>query len=918
MTSETQGIIKTLPQTLKIGSLEIPVAKLKWMIFYISLIAGLISLVCIILYIEVYINSFQIRVDCNPDLPLNYKKCLDRGCIWVQRTEETQPPCFYPDGYGYKYKDKNTSIRKTSNGYHVDLERTTQEKMFDQEVDSINLQVYFETEKRLRLKFADKTKKRFEVPLEVPLPPAKSPQNTDYGIDFINDPQFGVVVKRNSSGTVIFDTNVPGMIFSEQYIQITTKLVTSNVYGFGEHSSESYKLGTDWKNWSLFARDIGTNSDSNLYGVHPFYMNVEKNGDTHGVFLLNSNAIEIVLQPAPALTFRTIGGILDFYIFLGPTPEDVVKQYLQVIGVPVMPPYWALGFQLSRWGYATLDDAKAVSQRTINAMIPYDVHYFDIDYMSNFKDFTIDQERFQKLPQFVDELHNTGRKVVIILDPAIASNKTLESNYPALDVGINRDVFIKVNSSYLEGMVWPGKTYYPDFSNPDVRPYWTQMCTEFRKLVQFDGLWIDMNEPSNFKAGSLTGCGKNSLNYPPYAAGVLGSEKDGSLFEKTICMDADQHAGKHYNVHNLYGYFQANVTFRTLAIIVPGNRPMILSRSTFAGSGRFTAHWLGDNFSTWEQLRASIPGILRFNTFGIPFVGADICGFNLNTTEELCLRWMQLGAFYPFSRNHNAIGMQDQDPAVFGKSFVDLINKALLTRYKLLPYLYTLFHLAHIEGSTVARPLLHEYPEDSVTWDIDYQFLWGPALLISPIVHEGETSVHVYLPHGIWYDFYKGEVMKEGSGVHMTLIDEGYVHLHVRGGHILPLQKPNVTTALSRMQPMGLFIAPDEHQTAKGLLFWDDGISFETQEHKTYLAVEFNFEKMGNQAILTSTLKNSNYPDAQKLFFGYLVFCNQLPPSSITLNKVPLQNWKYNVHSKVLHVENVKINIAEKFEIIVT
>lgn len=891
----------------------ISVNKAKWYLFYISVAISLIALLCIILYVEVYTNSFLIRIDCNPDLPLNYEKCLDRGCIWVQRTENSEPLCFYPDGYGYSYQE----VRKTSNGFHLDLERTTQKKMFGDEVDFISLQVYFETEKRLRLKFADKTKKRFEVPIEVPLPPAESPANVDYSIDFFNDPQFGVLVKRNNTGTIIFDTNIPGMIFSNQYIQISTRLPSTNIYGFGEHTNDKFKHDTNWKKMSLFARDMSADKSSNLHGVHPFYMNVEKDGNAHGVFLLNSNAMEVILQPAPALTFRTIGGILDFYIFLGPTPEDVIKQYLEVIGRPGMPPYWALGFQISRRGYNILEDVKTVTKRLEDAKVPYDVQYLDNDYMNNFKDFTFDDNRYQNLPSFVDELHDKGKKVVIVLDTAIASNKTLQSNYPALDVGMNRDIFVKVNGTYLEGKAWSGKAFYPDFTHPETRPYWSQMCTEFRKLVPFDGLWLDRNEPSNFEDGSLTGCTRDLLNYPPYGAGVQGSAKNGKLFEQTICMDAVHYAGKHYDVHNLYGYLQANVTYRTLAIIIPGNRPMVLSCSTFPGSGRFTSHSLGENFSTWYQLRASIPGILKFNLFGIPFVGADICGYNGNTTEELCLRWTQLGSFYPFSRNHNSQFAKDQDPAVFGEEFIQLTNKALNTRYEILPYLYTLFHLAHTEGSTVARPLLHEFPEDAITWDINNQFLWGPALLISPIVEEHAISTDAYFPQGLWYDFYKGDLTKSGDGIFITLKDEGYINLHIRGGYIIPLQKPNITTNLSRKQEMGLFIAPDDSGIAKGTLFWDDGVSYETQEHKTYILIDFYYRKSKKKSVLSSNITTNNFPEGQNLEFGYMVICNQQKPTVIILNGENIDEnlWQYDSLSQVLHLK-MTTPVTSKFELI--
>ncbi|GBN39425.1 Lysosomal alpha-glucosidase [Araneus ventricosus] len=197
--SSSEGINFKLPSTITIKGKEIVLKQAKWYIFYALSIIALIALFCIILYVEVYINSFFIRVDCNPDMPLNYEKCLDRGCIWVQRTEESQPLCFYPDGYGYTFQE----VRKTSNGYHVDLVRTTEMKMFGDEMETISLQVYFETKNRLRLKFADKAKKRFEVPIEVPLPPAESPPDTEYSIDFVNEPQFGVLVKRNDTETVM-------------------------------------------------------------------------------------------------------------------------------------------------------------------------------------------------------------------------------------------------------------------------------------------------------------------------------------------------------------------------------------------------------------------------------------------------------------------------------------------------------------------------------------------------------------------------------------------------------------------------------------------------------------------------------------------------------------------------------------------
>jgi alpha-glucosidase (family GH31 glycosyl hydrolase) len=177
-------------------------------------------------------------------------------------------------------------------------------------------------------------------------------------------------------------------------------------------------------------------------------------------------------------------------------------------------------------------------------------------------------------------------------------------------------------------------------------------------MIQFDGLWIDMNEQSNFVTGETGGCAGNTINYPPYIPHIRMDNSTHGLADKTLCGDAVHHLGSHYNVHSLFGWSQSEPTLRAVQEAT-GLRGLLLSRSTFVGSGRWAAHWLGDNFSNWHNLRRSIVGMLHFNQFGIPLVGADICGFGGDTTPELCARWHQLGAFYPFARNHNALGSRE-------------------------------------------------------------------------------------------------------------------------------------------------------------------------------------------------------------------------------------------------------------------
>ena len=149
-----------------------------------------------------------------------------------------------------------------------------------------------------------------------------------------------------------------------------------------------------------------------------------------------------------------------------------------------------------------------------------------------------------------------------------------------------------------------------------------------------------MNEPSSFYDGSIKGCAVDSpYDQPPYTPKVLG----GQLSSKTICMGARQYLSSHYNLHNMYGHFKAIATDNALKTLFPGKRPVILTRSSFAGTGQYAAHWSGDNSASWADLYYSIPNMLNFNMFGFSQIGSDICGFHGDTTEELCIRWMQLG-----------------------------------------------------------------------------------------------------------------------------------------------------------------------------------------------------------------------------------------------------------------------------------
>ncbi|XP_062988083.1 sucrase-isomaltase, intestinal [Elgaria multicarinata webbii] len=854
------------------------------------------------------------RIDCIPDQVATKSICTLRGCCWDPQNETNTPWCYFSSSHGYQVEG---SLKDTNTGFQATLRRLPAPSLFGNDIEKILLTAEYQTANRFRFKITDPANNRYEVPHQYVKKTFDGPKasNLNYMVNITQNP-FGISVIRSSNNKVLFNTTIGPLVYADQFLQLSIKVPSWNVYGVGEQVHKQYRHDFNWKTWPIFTRDAFPNGDmTNLYGAQTFFMCLEdSSGQSFGVFLMNSNAMDFVLQPAPAVTYRTIGGILDFYVFLGNTPEQVVQEYQSLIGLPWMPSYWSLGFQLCRWNYTDINDLKAVVARNRAAGIPFDVQYTDIDYMEDRKDFTYDTIDFAGLPEFVQDLHDHGQKYIIILDPAISmNNRQNNTPYEAYRNGEEMKVWVNESNgvSPLIGEVWPGKSVFPDFSNPSAIKWWVDESNNFHNTLQFDGLWIDMNEVSNFVQGSNSGCAVNNLNYPPFTPKIL----DGIMYSKTLCMDAVQTAGNQYNVHSLYGYFMTIATDQALQTIFSGNRSFLLSRSTFAGSGKFSGHWLGDNAANWNDIKWAIPGMLEFGLFGYPYIGADICGFFDNVSEELCRRWLQVGAFYPLSRNHNAEAHDPKDPAYFGQNSL-LVNSTkhyLNIRYTLLPYLYTLFYKANVRGETVIRPVLHEFYSDEATWAIDRQFLWGPGLLITPVLDPGVDTVTAYMPDAVWYDYDTSIRAPWRKKQFQMYLPADKLGLHVRGGYIFPTQQPANTTFYSRQNPMGLLIALDENGTAAGDLFWDDGETRDTVTKNSYILYEFNV----SNNVLTMTVTQNSYSDPYNLEFEEIKILGlALPPTDVKVlsNNVAqtyLVNVSYNAPDQVAHITGLQLKLGE-------
>lgn len=285
------------------------------------------------------------------------------------------------------------------------------------------------------------------------------------------------------------------MIFESQYLRLRTQLPSNpNIYGLGEHTN-SFRLPTQNFTRTLWNVDHPfVPPSTNLYGSHPVYFDHRGETGTHGVFLLNSNGMDVKIDSVDGtqyLEYNTIGGIVDLYFMAGPTPVDVSKQYAEVAGLPAFIPYWTLGFQQCKYGWRDFFETAEVLANYSNAGIPLEVIWNDIDYMDRRRDFTLDPERYPaaRMKDVQDYLRAHDQKLIMMTNPAIA----VDESYGPFTRGKEQDIFLKIaNGSEFIDVVWPGAVSFPDWFAPNLQSYWNKEIADFfvaETGTDVDGMW---------------------------------------------------------------------------------------------------------------------------------------------------------------------------------------------------------------------------------------------------------------------------------------------------------------------------------------------------------------------------------------------------------------------------------------------
>lgn len=410
--------------------------------------------------------SSSAKVDCGYQ-GVTQDTCEAKGCCWfpvsdlesarTQSQTKGTPWCFYtgPAAAGYSVE----SFAETATGFKGTLNLIGEgSDVYGPDLKQLSLEVFYETEDTIRVKIGDAQHARWEVPESIVsrFHSKQKPAVSNLKFSYTASP-FSFEITRATDGKSLFKLG-DTFTFKDQYLEVPVVVdVAAKTFGLGESTRLNHALEPN-TTYTLWAADIAaSNFDTNLYGSFPYYLQMVDN-QAHGVMLMNSNGMDVHLEQE-RLTFKAIGGIVDIYVFNGPTPEAVVQQYTGIVGRPTMFPYWSLGFHNCKWGYESVQQVEDVVANYSAANIPLDTQWMDIDYMQNFRDFTYDSKLFDpaEVKRFVDGLHANGQHFVPIVDPGIM----VYAGYEAYERGVREDLFIKdIKGNYYLGQVWVRIKYF--------------------------------------------------------------------------------------------------------------------------------------------------------------------------------------------------------------------------------------------------------------------------------------------------------------------------------------------------------------------------------------------------------------------------------------------------------------------------
>lgn len=615
----------------------------------------------------------------------------------------------------------------------------------------------------------------------------------------------GSIKYTNSKNQILAQTDPLGICWNENQISVYHTLQEGERFiGLGEKTGPLDRRGQGYTNWNTdnFAYHSGADP---LYCSTPFYIGIHS-GLLYGIFLDNSfkSFINFGASNNRFSSIMVEGGDLNYYFIGGESVAEIIQHYTQLTGRMPLPPLWSIGYQQCRYSYFPDKEVISVADTFREKDIPADVIVLDIHYMEAYKIFTWHKQHFTNPQQLIQELQARGFEVVVMCDPGIKT----EPGYEPYEDGLKQNIFIKYpdNEPYT-AQVWPGWCHFPDFTNPKARAWWGSKFVDYVNLG-IKGFWNDMNEIATW----------------------------GNQLPENLEMDFEGEKDTMRRGRNLYGFQMARATYEGTKKLLNNQRPFNLTRAGFSGIQRYAAVWTGDNVASDEHMILGTRMLNSMGLAGIAFCGYDVGGFVGDANPKLFARWVALGAFSPFFRGHSMVNSRDSEPWSFGEEVEEISRNYIKLRYRLMPYLYSMFYEATQSGLPINRSLAISYPFDAKVYQYQNQYLFGDALLVAP-VESYKDLTKVYLPEVNWYELYNDKLYASGENFVECPADK--LPVFVKESSILCMQEKRGTNSKDTGNVLELHLYAGKNSNSFKR-YEDDGISFEYEQGK-FLTQNFKY-----------------------------------------------------------------------------
>lgn len=553
-----------------------------------------------------------------------------------------------------------------------------------------------------------------------------------------------------------------------------------------------------------------------------------------------NGAVQLRWSPPPLEQFdgismwSEVGDGIDYYFIYGPQLDEVIKGYRLLTGTAPLLPDWAYGYWHSHINIQSQDEYLKLIDEFRTRKIPLDVLVQDLNYWGNYPwgSHKFDEQRYPDPQNMISKAHEKHVKYVISVWGMFQqdSDNWLELKEKGL-------LFRYNNCSFWTDK---GTWYYNPFSAEGRNVYWEQMNRDlYTKGV--DAWWLDASEPE------------------------ISTPADPFLYKEVM----NNNLGTGARYLNTFSLMQTKGIYEGQRKTNPNRRVAILARSAFAGQQSYgTIMWTGDIAGTWDVFRKQVKCGLNFALSGLPYWTTDIGGFFINTTDwpggthepgyrELYTRWFQWGTFCPIMRTHGCGPRREM--WIMGEKSYEIQKKFDELRYQLQPYIYSLAGETTHSGYTMMRPLLMDFQSDIHVFDIYDQYMFGPAMMICPVLESNVRSRDVYLPEGVnWYDFRTNERFEGGKSVNRAAPLET-IPIMIRGGSILPMGE--VMQYIGEKMPEKLTLNVYTGADGNFSLYEDEGDNY-NYEKGSYALIPMIWDE--NVQTLTIAARSGGFPDMLK------------------------------------------------------